>query len=128
MSHFREEYMSRMPTAGNGTDLGVRIGHNIKVARAQQGLTQGQLAEALGIEPVTVSRIETGTHQPSISRLQQIAEVLGTSLAGLVADSRSDSDTNAVLAEVFNDLPVRERDFLRDFVVTYARHWKSGQK
>lgn len=120
--------MSRMPTAVNGTDLGVRIGQNIKLARAQQGLTQGQLAEALGIETVTVSRIETGAQQPSIGRLQQIAEVLGTSLAALVADSRSDSDTHALLAEVFKGLPARERDFLRDFVVTYARHWKSGQK
>jgi len=128
MSHFREEYMSRMPTAANGTDLGVRIGQNIKVARAQQGLTQGQLAEALGVETVTVSRIETGAQQPSISRLQQIAEVLGTSLAGLVADSRSDSDTHTLLVEVLTDLPARERDFLRDFLVTYSRHWKSGQK
>jgi transcriptional regulator with XRE-family HTH domain len=119
--------MSRMSKAANGTDLGVHIGRNIKLARAQQGLTQGELAEALGVETVTMSRIETGAQQPSISRLQQIAGVLGTSLAALVADAGEDSDRLVLLAEALKGLPPREQDFVRDFVVSYSLHWKAGQ-
>lgn len=119
--------MSRMSKAAIGTDLGVHIGRNIKSARAQQGLTQGELAEALGVETVTMSRIETGAQQPSISRLQQIAGVLGTSLAALVAEAGEDSDTLVLLAEALKGLPPREKDFVRDFVVRYSLHWKAGQ-
>lgn len=114
-----------MPKAANESDIGVRIGQNIRSARTRQGLTQGQLAEALGVETVTMSRIETGAQQPSIGRLQQIANVLGMSLAALVVDHGDSSDTLTLLAEVFRELPTREQDFLREFILTYSRHWKS---
>lgn len=119
--------MSRMPKAANGTNLGVLIGRNIKLARAQQGWTQGELVEAIGVETVTISRIETGAQHPSISRLQQIAGVLGTSLAALVADAGENSDTLVLLAEALKGLPPREQDFVRSFAVTYSLHWKAGQ-
>jgi len=127
MSHFCEVYMSRVPKAASGTALGVRIGQNIRSARTQMGLTQGQLAEALDIENVTMSRIETGAQIPSITRLQQVADILGTTLSMLVAEAGENSATAILLADVIDGLPPREQNFVRDFVLTYARHWKSGQ-
>lgn len=120
--------MSRMPKAASVSALGVRIGQNIRTARAQVGLTQGQLAEALDIENVTMSRIETGSQVPSVSRLQQVADVLGTTLSILVAEVDESSESAVLLAEAMDGLPPRERDFVRDFVVTYSRHWKTGQR
>ena len=127
MMHFCEVYMSRVPKAASGTALGVRIGQNIRSARIEMGLTQGQLAEALDIENVTMSRIETGAQIPSITRLQQAADILGTTLSMLVAETGENSDIAILLADVIDGLPSRERDFVRDFVSTYARHWKTGQ-
>ena len=40
-------------------------------------MTQAQLAEKLGVNPQTVSRMETGATPPALKRLEQMAEVLG---------------------------------------------------
>ena len=71
--------------------LGVRI----KTLRQARGLTQAQLAELCGYEPLTVSRFERGTYAPGIDTLNAIAEVLGTS----VQDFFSESDTAQVKPE-----------------------------
>lgn len=57
-------------------DLIHSVGVTIATRRKAKGLTQAQLAEALGIEKETVSRIETGAISTTLSRLVQIADVL----------------------------------------------------
>jgi transcriptional regulator with XRE-family HTH domain len=47
-------------------------------------LTQKQLAEALGVESITVSRWERGVTTPSLSRLRRIAEFTQTTVSDLV--------------------------------------------
>ena len=64
--------------------IGVLLGQNIAAARRKRELTQQELAERVGIESVTVSRLETGASLPSVVRLIEIADVLGISLAELV--------------------------------------------
>lgn len=63
--------------------LGVRI----KTLRQARGLTQAQLAERCGYEPLTVSRFERGTYAPGIDTLTAIAEVLGTSVQDFFSES-----------------------------------------
>lgn len=128
MLQFCELNMRRTSNGPATSTLGVRIGQNIRAARTQMGLTQGQLAESLGIENVTMSRIETGSQVPSIARLQQVADILGTTLSILVADGMDSTNTAALLREAMDGLPPRELEFVRNFVVTYCHHWKSGQE
>jgi transcriptional regulator with XRE-family HTH domain len=59
--------MPRKSKTVSGSALAVRIGRNIKNARTLLGITQGQLAEVLDLESVTVSRIETGAQLPGLS-------------------------------------------------------------
>lgn len=120
--------MPRKSKTTTGVALGVRIGRNIKIARTRQGITQSQLAEALDVENVTVSRIETGAQLPAIDRLEQIAKSLKVSLAGLLADSSKNAGFGEMLADVTKDLPVREREFIYSFVVSYVQHWRTGKK
>jgi transcriptional regulator with XRE-family HTH domain len=47
-------------------------------------LTQKQLAEALGVESITVSRWERGVTTPSLPRLRRIAELTETTVSDLV--------------------------------------------
>jgi transcriptional regulator with XRE-family HTH domain len=61
-------------------------------------LTQQQLAEALGVEPITVSRWEREVTSPSRPRLRRIAELTGTSLSDLVRDA--DPAATALAAEL----------------------------
>lgn len=120
--------MPRQTKTEKGDELGKRIGRNIKVGRTRLGITQGQLAEALGIENVTVSRIETGAQLPSLDRLDDISQYLGVSLATLIGDATQKDAFGDLFAEVVKDLPQREKEFVYGFAVQYAQHWRARLK
>lgn len=120
--------MPRKPKAASGTALGIRIGRNIKIARLALGMTQADLAEALDVENVTVSRIETGAQLPSIDRLDEAARVLKISLTALLADKDKDSAMADMLVEAIKDLPTREQKFVYGFAASYAAHWRASRK
>jgi len=65
-------------------DLIAAIGHRLAIIRRRKGFTQEQLAERVGLEPVSLSRVETGHRSASISTLSMIAQALGIPLADLV--------------------------------------------
>ncbi len=67
--------------------LAKSMGQAMAAKRAQKGLTQGQLAEKLGVEPETISRFERGATFPPIRRLAKIADILGCPLADLLRDT-----------------------------------------
>jgi transcriptional regulator with XRE-family HTH domain len=53
------------------------IGRNLKAARDERGLTQREVAHALGIDAFQVSRWELGKVRPSDETLIRLADVLG---------------------------------------------------
>lgn len=56
----------------------------IMLARKKAGLTQQQLAEAIGVKRAVISKYENGAIEPSIAQIQKIAEALDTSAAFLI--------------------------------------------
>lgn len=60
------------------------LGQRIRTLRKVLGLTQAQLAESLGYEPMTISRFERGEYSPGFDALHQLAKALGVSLASLL--------------------------------------------
>lgn len=48
--------------------------------RIQYGLTQGQLAERMGTSVSAISRVENGTHRPSVETLERLALAFGERL------------------------------------------------
>lgn len=65
------------------------LGERVARARTERGWTQERLAEAIGIEPVTLSRWETGDRALSISALAAIADKLGVGLGDLLDVERN---------------------------------------
>lgn len=68
---------------------------NIKSARENCGMTQAELADKLGINPVTLSGYETGKHDPKSPMLIRISQICGVSVDYLlgreiIEDSHSD--------------------------------------
>ncbi len=53
------------------------VGRNISVRRKQLSLRQDQVAEAIGVEPETVSRFERAAHAPALKTLEKLAPILG---------------------------------------------------
>ena len=52
----------------------------IKDIRLRKGLTQADVAAALGVSSVVYSRYETGKRQPSIDMLKQMADIFGVTV------------------------------------------------
>ena len=67
-------------------DLARRIGTRVKDHRRESGLTQKKLAEATGLSPGLISRIENGLAMPSIPTLQIISDILKTEIGYFFKD------------------------------------------
>ncbi len=57
-------------------DIKKGVGQNIQEARRKFKLTQEELAELIGIETISLSKIETGKSYPTSENLAKIAKIL----------------------------------------------------
>lgn len=55
----------------------------LKAARAEKDMTQGTLAEAVGVSRQTVNAIEKGEYNPTINLCRSICKALGKTLDDL---------------------------------------------
>ncbi|MFJ9377670.1 helix-turn-helix domain-containing protein [Streptomyces sp. NPDC101455] len=69
------EWESRKQTARTATEAYV-VGHHLREIREEQGLTQAQVAEAVGISQARVSQIERGEIH-NLETMRTYAEALG---------------------------------------------------
>ena len=63
--------------------MDVRLTNRLKVARAERGLSQAELAAMAGVTRQTISSIETGQYCPSALLAFVIAKRLGKPVEGL---------------------------------------------
>ena len=80
----KTEVMPRIPTIISQIDIDV--GARIRARRKLLGMTQSTLAEALGITFQQVQKYEKGSNRVGSSRLQHIAQVLGTTPSALFGE------------------------------------------
>mgnify|MGYP003313496116 CR=1 FL=1 len=69
----------------------VDIGKNIKRLRQERGITQADLASALGVTCQAVSKWESGTSDPSTSNLFSLAKLFGIPVEKLLQGVNSDA-------------------------------------
>lgn len=62
------------------------LSERLKKIRLAHALTQEQVAEALGIERTTYTYYERGTHEPSLTRVKELAKLFNTDVATLLGD------------------------------------------
>jgi len=67
-----------------------KVGAYIKILRKAKKMTQGKLAETLGISYQAVSNWERGAALPDVTLLLGLAEALGTTVDRLLSASRDD--------------------------------------
>ena len=67
-------------------DLAQLVGERVRAARRERGLSVGALAAAARVGKGSLSEIENGTRNPTMSTLYALAGALGVPLATLIAD------------------------------------------
>ena len=54
--------------------------NRLKVARAERGLSQGDLAKLVGVSRQTISQIERGDYSPSVMLALKLAKLCGVTV------------------------------------------------
>ena len=90
----------------------VKIGSFLQALRREQGLTQAQLGEELGVTGKTVSRWETGTYLPPVEMLLLLSRRYGVSINDLLAGERIPPEQLPARAEETLTAVMRETPFL----------------
>ena len=72
-------------------------GKRLKALRKQAEKTQEQIAEAVGLEPGTISRIERGVKGMSIDSLLMFSEIYGVSTDYILKGDESVAPSDALL-------------------------------
>jgi len=86
------------------------VGRALFDERKRCGLSQQQVAERMGVEPETVSRIENGVIAPTLVRLRQFANIYGCSLEALLTQvSDTLPDLLRGIALELDGLPARDQ-------------------
>ena len=105
-------------------EIGPLLGRNIAARRKTLALTQDQVAERLGVEPMTISRFECGVSLPSLRRLTSLSLVLETSVAELLSQSVSNRTDQALMIEHWLlNLTPRDRGFVVESVRQLCEHF-----
>jgi transcriptional regulator with XRE-family HTH domain len=70
-------------------EIGKRVGHRIKVRRTELDMSQGELAQALGISQGQMSYLEKGQRAMTLEMLETIARTLRCSISDLLEEKHT---------------------------------------
>lgn len=109
-----------------GKGLVYEVGMAIAVRRKTKGMTQAQVAEIMGVEKETISRMENGVISPTLPRLQQIADILECSPSDLFRAAPANAAEHAQsIGEMIQGLPDNERMLVVSFVSEVVKVFKA---
>lgn len=101
--------------------IDITLGMRVRLHRDVLGITQADLAKAIGVSFQQVQKYEKGTNRISASRLMQIASHLDTSAARLLGENEPN---NAVSPELMTTPGATE--LLKAFQAIDSRQHRSG--
>lgn len=88
------------------------FGERMKWAREQRGMSQPDLAHAMGVAPMTISKWERGAMDPGSTKLRTISALLGVSADWLLNGGPLSQADGQAAAEV---------PFWAEFLANYSR-------
>ena len=74
--------------------MGIGRNMRLKMARAEKGMTQKMLAEAVGVSRQTMNAIEQDDYNPTIKLCRAICKVLEKSLDDLFGEEENDEGSS----------------------------------
>ena len=77
----------------------VKMGSFLAELRKEQGMTQAELGEKLGVTNKTVSRWETGSYMPPVEMLEELSNMYGLTINELLSGRKLSTDEFREMAE-----------------------------
>lgn len=101
------------------------VGRVIARQRLLSNMTQAELAHQLGIEPETLSRMETGTRSTSVERLLLLAEIFKCPI-GIFVEEESENIEAITKNLAFQLQPLHEDDrlLITKFMVEMSKRFR----
>ena len=104
------------------------VGEDIKSIRQQKGMTQAQLAAAVGTTSQNISQYERGVRNPKIGTLQKIADALGENVTMFIPTQRESPAEYAALEPYLTDdqkkyLAELDEEWLSDMLDEAENTW-----
>ena len=90
-----------------------KIGMFLKQLRNENGMTQEQLGEKLGVSNKTISRWETGNYMPPVECLNMLSDIYHISINEILNGKRVCGDEFAKIAE--QNITVTLKELEKDF-------------
>ncbi len=101
----------------------IKTGKFIAELRKQQGLSQTQLGEKIGVTNKTVSRWETGTYLPPADMLLALSELFGVSINEILCGKRLKDEEYKAAAEENLKLYAQSVFTAKEKLEFYKKKW-----
>ena len=82
----------------------INIGDNIRKVRKAHGLSQIELAERIGVAPITIRQYENGKRSPKLETIAKLAQALDVSIVDLFPDALDSDEAWQFLSQQPHDL------------------------
>jgi len=76
-------------------DLQALFGQNLRTARVKQNKTQAELAEAAGLTPQYVSKIEDGKINVTLDTMKKLATVLHSNVSEMIRETEREAEQSS---------------------------------
>ena len=98
--------------------MGEHFNENLREARLAAGLSQKEVAEAIGVAKSTYSLYESGGREPDVEKIKKLAGILGVSGDTLLGIPLSESHTLAahLEGEDFTEEEIKDIENFVEFV------------
>ena len=98
------------------------IGSRLKKARKAKGMTQEELAEKLDVSIAFLSRIERGSSNINLKRLNEVCEILGVTEGEILngVSSKSGAYLDKEFSELLKNCPNSKRKLIYDVAKVIA--------
>lgn len=83
---------------------------NIRSARQATGMTQGELAQKVGVTDSCISQYETSKRMPSLETMSILSDILNTSLDDLIPKSHWEIPKDENQTDIFDVLDEDDED------------------
>jgi transcriptional regulator with XRE-family HTH domain len=104
-----------------------RLGLRIRQERKKLNLTQGALAESIGISNTYMGSIERGERSLTLDTLTRLVNRLGVTIDFLLSDSVSDCDSNILeqFKQITDNQPLERKQMAINVLRTIFAHFEN---